>query len=43
MDPDIVILDEPTAGLDPKSRKQIMEAIKKLQVEQQKDDHTCDA
>ena len=36
MDPDIVILDEPTAGLDPKSRKQIMEAIKKLQVEQQK-------
>lgn len=36
MDPDIVILDEPTAGLDPKSRKQIMELIKKLQVEQQK-------
>lgn len=36
MDPDIVIIDEPTAGLDPKSRKQIMELIKKLQVEQQK-------
>ncbi|MFQ3854337.1 energy-coupling factor transporter ATPase [Staphylococcus sp. 2S1] len=36
MDPDIVILDEPTACLDPKSRKQIMELIKKLQVEQQK-------
>ncbi|KRG08057.1 energy-coupling factor transporter ATPase [Staphylococcus sp. NAM3COL9] len=36
MNPDIVILDEPTAGLDPKSRKQIMELIKKLQVEQQK-------
>ncbi|PHK50184.1 energy-coupling factor transporter ATPase [Staphylococcus edaphicus] len=36
MDPDIVILDEPTAGLDPKSRKQIMEMIKKLQVEQNK-------
>ncbi|MCE5007503.1 energy-coupling factor transporter ATPase [Staphylococcus equorum] len=36
MDPDIVILDEPTAGLDPKSRKQIMELIKRLQVEQQK-------
>lgn len=36
MDPDIVILDEPTAGLDPKSRNQIMEMIKKLQVEQNK-------
>lgn len=36
MDPDIVILDEPTAGLDPKSRKQIMELIKRLQLEQQK-------
>ncbi|WP_436854796.1 energy-coupling factor transporter ATPase [Staphylococcus caeli] len=36
MNPDIVILDEPTAGLDPKSRKQIMEMIKKLQVEQNK-------
>ncbi|PTI80114.1 energy-coupling factor transporter ATPase [Staphylococcus succinus] len=36
MDPDVVILDEPTAGLDPKSRKQIMELIKKLQTEQNK-------
>ena len=36
MDPDIVILDEPTAGLDPKSRNQIMEMLKKLQVEQHK-------
>ncbi|MEB8115571.1 energy-coupling factor transporter ATPase [Staphylococcus saprophyticus] len=36
MDPDIVILDEPTAGLDPKSRNQIMKMIKKLQVEQNK-------
>lgn len=36
MDPDIVILDEPTAGLDPKSRDQIMKMIKKLQVEQNK-------
>ena len=27
MDPDIVILDEPTAGLDPKSRNQIMEML----------------
>lgn len=36
MDPDIVILDEPTAGLDPKSRTQIMEMIKQLQTEQNK-------
>ncbi|MDW4320039.1 energy-coupling factor transporter ATPase [Staphylococcus saprophyticus] len=36
MDPNIVILDEPTAGLDPKSRDQIMKMIKKLQVEQNK-------
>ncbi|MDW4039866.1 energy-coupling factor transporter ATPase [Staphylococcus saprophyticus] len=36
MDPDIVILDEPTAGLDPKSRDQIMKMIKKMQVEQNK-------
>lgn len=36
MDSDIVILDEPTAGLDPKSRDQIMKMIKKLQVEQNK-------
>lgn len=36
MDPDIVILDEPTAGLDPKSRNQIMEMLKKLQLEQNK-------
>ncbi|WP_214515099.1 energy-coupling factor transporter ATPase [Staphylococcus saprophyticus] len=36
MNPDIVILDEPTAGLDPKSRDQIMKMIKKLQVEQNK-------
>ncbi|MEP9852382.1 energy-coupling factor transporter ATPase [Staphylococcus aureus] len=36
MDPDIVILDEPTAGLDPKSKKQIMELIKKLQLEKNK-------
>lgn len=36
MNPGIVILDEPTAGLDPKSRDQIMKMIKKLQVEQNK-------
>ncbi|RIP37514.1 energy-coupling factor transporter ATPase [Staphylococcus gallinarum] len=36
MNPDIVILDEPTAGLDPKSQKQIMELIKNLQVRHNK-------
>lgn len=36
MDPDIIILDEPTAGLDPQSRKQIMEKIKHLQQQEQK-------
>ncbi|UDI77747.1 energy-coupling factor transporter ATPase [Staphylococcus taiwanensis] len=36
MDPDIIILDEPTAGLDPKSRQQIMTLFKKIQEEQHK-------
>jgi len=30
MKPDILILDEPTAGLDPKGREEILELIKKL-------------
>lgn len=36
MNPDIIILDEPTAGLDPKSRHQVMELFKKIQLEQNK-------
>ena len=36
MDPDIIVVDEPTAGLDPKSRLQVMTLLKKLQTEQQK-------
>lgn len=36
MNPDIVILDEPTAGLDPKSQKQIMQLIKNLQIRHKK-------
>ena len=36
MDPDIIVVDEPTAGLDPKSRLQVMTLLKKLQTEQHK-------
>lgn len=33
MKPDVLILDEPTAGLDPKGRDEILEQVKKLQKE----------
>lgn len=33
MDPDMIILDEPTAGLDPKSRFEVMTLFKELQLE----------
>ncbi len=33
MNPDILILDEPTAGLDPKGREDILDELKKLQNE----------
>lgn len=33
MKPDVLILDEPTAGLDPKGRDEILDQIKKLQKE----------
>ena len=33
MQPEILILDEPTAGLDPKGREEILDQIKKLQKE----------
>ena len=36
MDPDIIVVDEPTAGLDPKSKHQVMTLLKKLQLEQHK-------
>ncbi|MGV3129274.1 energy-coupling factor transporter ATPase [Staphylococcus simulans] len=33
MNPDIIVLDEPTAGLDPHSREQVMDLLKQLQQE----------
>lgn len=36
MNPDILILDEPTAGLDPKSKRQLMTLFKQLQEEEHK-------
>ena len=33
MEPDVLVLDEPTAGLDPKGRDEILDQIKKLHEE----------
>ena len=30
MEPEVLILDEPTAGLDPRGRDEILEAVKKM-------------
>ena len=34
MNPEILVLDEPTAGLDPKGRNEILDLIKGLAIEQ---------
>ena len=38
MEPDVLILDEPTAGLDPKGRDDILEEIKKLDPHERRND-----
>ena len=40
--PSILILDEPTAGLDPRGRKEIMEFFNKLHKRRRTDDNSCD-
>ena len=33
MEPEVLVLDEPTAGLDPKGRKEMMEMFSRLHKE----------
>jgi energy-coupling factor transport system ATP-binding protein len=33
LDPDILVVDEPTAGLDPEAAREMMELFKKIQLE----------
>ena len=33
MEPEVLVLDEPTAGLDPKGRDEVLDMIKRLQTE----------
>ena len=34
MNPDIIVVDEPTAGLDPQSKRQVMRLLKSLQTDE---------
>ncbi|MCS4485969.1 energy-coupling factor transporter ATPase [Staphylococcus americanisciuri] len=36
MEPDVLVLDEPTAGLDPKSKRQVMQLFKEIQDKEKK-------
>lgn len=36
MNPDIIVVDEPTAGLDPQSKRQVMRLLKSLQTDENK-------
>ena len=40
--PSVLVLDEPTAGLDPRGRKEIMELFNRLHEEEKLDDDSCD-
>ena len=41
--PSVLVLDEPTAGLDPRGRKEIMELFNRLHEEERLNDNSCDA
>ena len=41
MEPDVIVLDEPTAGLDPRGRKEIMNMFYALHKEKAIIDYSC--
>ena len=41
MEPDVLVLDEPTAGLDPRGRMEIMDMFYKLHKERGHFNHSC--
>ena len=43
LDPDVLLLDEPTAALDPKSQSQVIELLEDLEQTAGEDDHYGDA
>ena len=43
MEPEVIVLDEPTAGLDPRGQKEIMELFYELHKERGFNNHSCNA